>query len=114
MKKHLNVKTVTASIIVLTLGSLFLLWANGYFGLWINGIKHLAHDPENTYHASVPLDEGYTVNIDLKDLEGNIGKILLMGKQGSIFMFLMFWNIRRVDTKLFSDQKAELIWIRQF
>ncbi|MGP4072040.1 hypothetical protein ACTWQB_05745 [Piscibacillus sp. B03] len=82
MKKHLSFKTVTASIIVLTLGSLFLLWAFGYFSLWLNGIKHLAHDPENTYHTTVPHEEEYTVEIDLTDLESNKGKLLFKGEEG--------------------------------
>lgn len=77
MKKSiLNLNTVYIGAAIIALGSLFIVLASEWSGLWIKGIGYVANDAENYHNNAHPIEGEYTVEIDVSDLESNEGKVL--------------------------------------
>lgn len=72
-----NIKTKKISYLVVFVGLLviFVLWYTGLVGLWTNGIAFLANNTQKYTHEDGHLLKGsYSLEVDLTNLESNIGQ----------------------------------------
>jgi hypothetical protein len=65
---------ITASVVG---GILLVFWLTGLMGLWIDGIRYVVGNTDKySYEEGHLVDGEYSVDIDLSDLQSNIGKEL--------------------------------------
>lgn len=65
-----------------------LLWKSGVFGLWTDGMAHIANNTKEFTDKTGHIIEGnYSMEIDLSDLESNIGKEIYNDGEHRISVF---------------------------
>jgi hypothetical protein len=70
-------KSIVILSIVLILGvALTALWKIGLLGMWSKGISYIAGSVDSYSYSHTLLDDEYSVEIDLSDLDSNKGKVL--------------------------------------
>ncbi len=69
---------------------LFILWFTGVFSLLTNGIRYIAGNVDEYSTHAKPVNGEYTVKIDLRELESNIGRTLYDDGKNKIYVSLVF------------------------
>ncbi len=84
MKKYLNMTPLYIAAAIIAVSAFMLPRVIEAINLHIHGIAYIAEQTEEYYKITEPIDGEYTVELDLKDLESNKGKILYDDKGSQI------------------------------
>ncbi|MDR6550125.1 hypothetical protein [Paenibacillus qinlingensis] len=75
------------ALLMVTFVSIVVLWATGLMGLWTEGIAFIANNTtEFTSRNSQVIDGKYVLQVDLSDLESNIGKVIYKDNEHKIYV----------------------------
>ena len=76
MKKYLNMNSLYIVAAIIAVSAFLLPRVIEAVNLQVNGISHIAEQVDDYYKITEPVEGEFTVELDLKDLEINEGKIL--------------------------------------
>lgn len=86
MKGWFSLTTLYTLLAVLAIGILVVPRIIEGIHLQTKGIDYITNNIEDYYHKTFPREGGYTVEIDLTDLESNEGKVLLEDSENKIYV----------------------------
>ncbi|MDX1699312.1 MAG: hypothetical protein R3250_01780 [Melioribacteraceae bacterium] len=86
MKRFLNLNTVYIVAVIIVLGVLFIPRAVDIYTLRTQGINYFTNDIENYHNNAHPIEEEFTIEIDLNNLENNKGKVLFDDGENQIYV----------------------------
>lgn len=85
LKKRLYFSILSICIAICICFSI--LWQIGYISIWSKGISYYENELKKYSYQSSIIDNAYSIEIDLNDLESNIGKILYQDKNCTIDVY---------------------------
>jgi hypothetical protein len=86
MKRLLNLNTLFIVAIIIAVSALFIPRVIEIFNLQAQGITYFTTDIENYYNNAHPIEEEFSIEIDLKNLEINSGKELFDDGENRIYL----------------------------
>ncbi|KIL52705.1 hypothetical protein [Jeotgalibacillus campisalis] len=86
MKKFFNLTTLYFAAAVIALGAFFIPFAVDQYNLRTQGIHYFTDDMENYHNNAHPIEDVYTIDIDLTDLESNKEKVLFDDGENQIYV----------------------------
>ncbi|SES67703.1 hypothetical protein SAMN05216389_101370 [Oceanobacillus limi] len=92
MNEQVNLDRVYHAFAAIIVATIFIIWISEHGGLWINGISHVANDTEDYHNNAYPVEGEYTVEIDLRDLESNEGRVLFDDGANQIYVSKVIQN----------------------
>ncbi|MEC5423501.1 hypothetical protein QGM71_08325 [Virgibacillus sp. C22-A2] len=86
MKKYLNLNTVYIAAAIIAFSFLLIPRLIETVNLRVEGISYVANDIENYLSNAHPIEGEFTVQIDLRELENNEGKVLFDDGENKIYV----------------------------
>ncbi len=84
---RINLKSLTIVLTVLISISVLVLWKTGHIGLWTQGMAYVVNNTEEFTDKTGHVIQGeYSVEIDLQDLQSNVGKELYKEGNNKIYV----------------------------
>lgn len=86
----MKLKRSKITILVIAVILIAALWATGLMGLWLKGLSYMAYNNKNYSNSQGHIVDGeFSISVNLKDLESNIGKELYNDGENKIYIYWM-------------------------